>query len=420
ALLGLLEKADRALAVGGVVCLAGIPCFWHALGGEILELVRRRNPSLPLAELEDQVRRRMTLRQELLLAPAFFTTFLAETSRWQALRILPGRGPEEAGYFDVLLRKAGSEEPEGPPTVWVDWRNGATSLRSLSRHLEERRPAALGLTGLRSPHWDGQRGWAHAFQSLRPDGDRRVCDLLAAVAEIRSEVGGSLEAILELARRQGYRERLSWGRSGSDGLLDLLLVREEPGGAVESPWLPLHTGGPSREKPQVHEPFSDRRRKELARRLREHLAMGIPTVQIPVRFDFVSELPYTRSTSAAGGCRPLSGATEELVGAVWREVLGLGRCNAEDRFFLLGGDSRSAIKAVLGLREAFGVEVPMRVIFEEATVAEVAARIDELLEARLDEILSETAPTLGSLPLGAGGVRLVPGVGARGVYRNRK
>ncbi|HEX5720801.1 MAG TPA: amino acid adenylation domain-containing protein [Thermoanaerobaculia bacterium] len=67
---------------------------------------------------------------------------------------------------------------------------------------------------------------------------------------------------------------------------------------------------------------------------------------------------------------------EEQVAAVWSEVLKRPRVGIHDDFFALGGHSILALQVATRLREAFGVEVPLRQIFEASTLADLAREVE--------------------------------------------
>src|SRR6185295_10118026 len=72
---------------------------------------------------------------------------------------------------------------------------------------------------------------------------------------------------------------------------------------------------------------------------------------------------------------------EEMLAEIWREVLGVRRIGVHDDFFALGGHSLLATQVMSRLRAAFGVELPLRRLFEGPTVAELARTVEEVLAA---------------------------------------
>jgi amino acid adenylation domain-containing protein len=68
--------------------------------------------------------------------------------------------------------------------------------------------------------------------------------------------------------------------------------------------------------------------------------------------------------------------TERLVAELWSELFGVARVGVDDDFFGLGGHSLLATRTVARLREAAGVDLPMRVVFECSTVRTLAAAVE--------------------------------------------
>src|SRR5436305_5074198 len=77
-----------------------------------------------------------------------------------------------------------------------------------------------------------------------------------------------------------------------------------------------------------------------------------------------------------GAVAPRTWVEKKLAG-IWVEVLGLdGPIGVEQSFFDLGGHSLLATRVLARLPPAFGVELPLRRIFERPTVAGLAAAIE--------------------------------------------
>jgi len=70
-------------------------------------------------------------------------------------------------------------------------------------------------------------------------------------------------------------------------------------------------------------------------------------------------------------------APEEMLAGIWREVFGLQQVGMYDSFLELGGHSLLAAKLIFRVQEAFGVELPLRCLFESPTVADLAAVIEQ-------------------------------------------
>ena len=102
--------------------------------------------------------------------------------------------------------------------------------------------------------------------------------------------------------------------------------------------------------------------------------------------------------------KPPRTPTEELLAAIWAEVLGVDRVGAADDFFALGGHSLLATRAVSRIESWSGVALPLRTVFESPTAAGLAAEVASALTAA-----SGARPPL--VPRPAGGA---PAPAARG------
>ncbi len=129
--------------------------------------------------------------------------------------------------------------------------------------------------------------------------------------------------------------------------------------------------------------------------LREALRGRLPPWMVPASFVFLDSLPLTPNGKvdrralpgperAAAGFAPPRDAVERGLAEIWAEVLGAGAVGIHDDFFELGGRSLLAIEILARARNAFGVELPPRTLFESPTVAELAAAVRAVRMAGAD------------------------------------
>ena len=189
-------------------------------------------------------------------------------------------------------------------------------------------------------------------------GDRRLVAYVVPAG--RSSAGESASAAQAMGRGPDLHLPTTAGRSSADESRSTARAT----GRGHDPHLPTPAG----------------LRAGLRRTLPEHL--------VPDAFVLLEALPRTPNGKIDRKALPAPEATssdrylaprtptEEVTAAIWAAVLGLDRVGAYDDFFALGGHSLLATRVAARAREAFGVELPLRALFEAPTVAGLAARID--------------------------------------------
>jgi amino acid adenylation domain-containing protein/non-ribosomal peptide synthase protein (TIGR01720 family) len=91
--------------------------------------------------------------------------------------------------------------------------------------------------------------------------------------------------------------------------------------------------------------------------------------------------------------------TEELLASIWAEVMGVSQVDVESNFFELGGHSLLATQLVARVRKVFQIEVALRTLFDEPTLAGLALHIDQLLRSGQTLEVPPLAPAPRDAPL---------------------
>ena len=140
--------------------------------------------------------------------------------------------------------------------------------------------------------------------------------------------------------------------------------------------------------------------------LREFARRHLPDYMVPGLFMLLQHLPLTPSGKldrrALPAIEAMTSSTyvqpessmEQIVAAVWADVLRVERVGIQDNFFELGGHSLLAMQVVARLRSAIGVEVPIPVFFNTPTVAGLGC-VDRGEPARIRLLI---LPAVGSGP----------------------
>jgi acyl carrier protein len=66
-----------------------------------------------------------------------------------------------------------------------------------------------------------------------------------------------------------------------------------------------------------------------------------------------------------------------LLAGIWAKVMGVNRVGVEDNIFEVGGHSLLAAQVISRVRDAFRVEIGLRSLFEEPTIAALARVLEE-------------------------------------------
>jgi amino acid adenylation domain-containing protein len=143
--------------------------------------------------------------------------------------------------------------------------------------------------------------------------------------------------------------------------------------------------------------------------LRGFLERRLPSYMVPVIFVRLGSLPITANgkTDRAALPEPSSSnvlqepvvadaksPVEERLARILGRLLGLDAVGTRDNFFNLGGHSLMATQLIARIRDEFGVNLGLRIIFDSPTVAALSTKIEEAIFAKIEAMTEEEAQSL--------------------------
>ncbi|KJS52490.1 hypothetical protein VM98_31085 [Streptomyces rubellomurinus subsp. indigoferus] len=380
--IGLLAPGGR-LFVGDVRNLRLHRCLMTAVelhrrgGAEGLDAVRRA------------VEQALVMEKELLVDPDLFVAFGERSAQVAAvdIQLKRGRYHNELSRhrYDAILHKH-PRAPLAPVEETVlRWGADLASAEQVADHLGTHRPAALRVTGV--PHL-GLAGELAALRLLDAGQDAG-----AVLAALRGEVpldGVDAEELYRVGERLGYRTAVTCGAAADTGAMEALFVDAAGSGrtdAVADPVPAYRRTGPDGAPltAYANDPAGSRQVGSLVSALREHLRDRLPEHLVPAAFVPLEALPLTPNGKldrkalpapdlrAGTPGRAPSTPREQLLCALFAEVLGLASVGVDDSFVELGGDSIISIQLASRARES-GLVITPREIFRHRT-AEALAQI---------------------------------------------
>ncbi|GAA2515302.1 non-ribosomal peptide synthetase [Winogradskya humida] len=133
-------------------------------------------------------------------------------------------------------------------------------------------------------------------------------------------------------------------------------------------------------------------------RLRSHLGERLPAYLVPAVLSVLPELPRAASgkldrkrlpapdsTPVLAAHEPPATDTQRRLAAIWTELLGVADPGVHDSFFAAGGNSLKITQLGSRIREGFGVELELRELFVNTTIAQLADVIETRELSAIDD-----------------------------------
>jgi len=279
---------------------------------------------------------------------------------------------------------------EGGSLQSLNWQENNLTIATVRQLLVENQLEILGITHVPNARVMAAvktAEWLSGAEELKT-----VTQMREALQKLQ-DVGIDPEDLYILGEELGYRTEISWSDSGTDGRYDVVFIRQEASINISA----ISVNNKLRSwREYANNPLQAKAARQLVPQLQSYLAEKLPDYMIPSAFVVLESLPLTpngkvnrRALPAPDRIKPeLAGGyvapqtpVEEALVKIWAEILGLKRVGIHDNFFEVGGHSLLATQLVSRVRDAFGIELPLRSVFEAPAIAQLAKVVESLKDS---------------------------------------
>jgi len=425
-LVRVLEGAVKALAPGGFIFIGDVRSLPLLQAFHASVQLYQAEPSLTCEQLRQRVQMQMFQETELVIDQAFFTALKQRFPQISDVQIqlMRGRHHNELTQFRynaILYIDAETDPPSlltkapayqgGSKTdlldlpflkgqeesTWLEWCKDDLTIAKVRQLLVENQPEIFGITNVPNARVMAAVKTAESLSSAE---EFKTAGQMREALQKLQNVGVEPEDFWALADELPYSINISWSDSGTEGRYDVVLVRCQDG---EQPKVrQLMPMGQQEERLRswrsyANNPLQAKAARKLVPQLQTYLAQKLPEYMVPPAFVVLESLPVTPNGKVdrhalpapepvklelAGGYVAPRTPVEEVLVKIFASVLGLKRVGIQDNFFELGGHSLLATQLVSRVRDAFGVELPLRSVFEAPAIAQLSKVVESLKDSK--------------------------------------
>ena len=408
-LVQVLEGAVKATAPGGFIFIGDVRSLPLLAAFHASVQLYQAEPSLAGEQLQQRVQMQIFQETELVIEPDFFSALKQRFPQIGGVEIQLIRGSyhnelTDFRYNAILHIASETAPPKSSPKGerhaekrldWLD-ENQNLTVTKVQQILLQNQLDVLRVANVPN---------ARVTAAVKAAELLSVVDIIPTAGQLQKAVekvedlGVDPEAWYAL--EVPYNVNISWSNSDSQGRYDVVFARSKTRDFVPEtrsdnlrPW-----------RSYANNPLQAKAARKLVPQLQAYLAEKLPEYMVPSAFVVLESLPVTANGKVdrlalpapepiklewAGGYVAPQTSIEEVLVKIWAEVLGIKRVSIRDNFFELGGHSLLATQLVSRVRDAFGVELPLRRVFEAPTIAELS----KIVESLKDKNAKSDAPAL--------------------------
>nr|MDJ0901724.1 amino acid adenylation domain-containing protein [Xenococcus sp. MO_188.B8] len=392
-LVEVLQGAVKTLAKGGFIFVGDVRSLPLLETFHTATKFYRAWDSLTIDQLRQQVKNAVNQEEELALDPAFFLALKQHLPQIKHVQIQlkPGDYQNELTKFryDVMIHVGNSVCSTVTPE-WLDYDQDDLNLSAIKQLLLDKKLECVGIKHVPNARLQEEV----TLVNLLSNSDRgETIGQLRNTLQLQKQVGIEPDNLWSLNGELPYEVYITWSGTGGNGCYDAIFIRNESAFDSQRIFPNLEVTNEVKVwSAYANNPLKQELNRHLVSQLPSFLKQKLPEYMVPSAFVTLDTLPLTpngkvdrKALPAPDGkiireheyVAPRTPGEEQLANS-FAEVLGLPNVGIFDNFFELGGHSLLATQLISRLREAFDLEIPLRVIFESPTVAQLEQALTQL------------------------------------------
>jgi amino acid adenylation domain-containing protein len=394
-LLQVLKNAIAAVKRGGCIYVGDIQSYGLLEAYHTTDQLKRSSPSMTINTLKSIVENRVKNEDELVVDPGFFYALQQDMPAIGHIEMKVRRGrlwnETTQFHYDVFLH-IGESVNLNHETPWHDWVDEELTLAKVRDILQVTQPDCYCLK--RIPN-------ARILKEVQTLTWLKQDSSLVTVGNLQEKLqhipeGIDPESLWELGANLAYTVDLRWTDAAKDGYLEAVFVKHDLGGELASAIAPYHMqltysspGNAYTNNPMLKQAENE----QLIPELRQFLKGQLPEHMVPTTFMLLEAMPLTPNGKLDRKALPkpernrldLEGnyvaprtLIEQQIADIWAQVLRLDRVGIRSNFFELGGYSLLGTQVMARLYQICHVKLPLSILFELPTIADLAQRVETL------------------------------------------
>lgn len=403
-----IKQAVDTLKQGGCLFIGDMQGMGSLRMYHAMDFLPRASSDISLRQFAEITDHRVRIEEEFTADPGFFYLLprLFPQITGVDIQLRDGQAVNETTkyHYDVWLYVARPVEVVAPTTS-VSWSTVKDEL-GIKQLLSGN---AVEITGIPNIRTAKDHALLEIMENEAPG--TKMAEVKSRIAAVNDGVHPGI--FWRIAAQNGYSAHVRWSTDGTDGTFNVVLVPQSselrlppPASADDLKRNIYDLARTPRQAVDIVLPG------EVTSRWQQSLSAILPAYMVPEDFVALQKFPLTpnnkidrkalpRPQKNTAGKAPKANRKltpeEEMIMAIWSDVLGLQDLSPSDDFFQLGGHSLLAVKVMVAIEKQTGQRLPIATLFSNSTIEKLAKQLaGEEEEQRWDALVP--IRTTGSKP----------------------